>query len=77
MLISFFFFVEEGVEDNEFMDELVREGTDAPDAAGNVIGPAWDHSDTQQETDETYQAQGDVIQDPKYMTCSYKNLIYM
>ena len=40
--------VEEGGEDNEFMDELVREGTDAP---GDVIGQAdRDQSDTQRET---------------------------
>ena len=39
--------VEEGGEDNEFMDELVREGTDAP---GDVIGQAdRDQSDTQRE----------------------------
>ena len=30
-------FVEEGDEDNEYMDELVREGADAP---GDVMGQA-------------------------------------
>jgi hypothetical protein len=41
-------FVEEGDEDSEFMDELVREGTDTP---GDVIGQAdRDQSDMQRET---------------------------
>jgi len=41
-------FIEEGNEDNEFMDELMREGTDTP---GDVIGQAdRDQSDTQRET---------------------------
>ena len=41
-------FVEEGDEDNDFMNELVREGTDAP---GDAIGQAdRDQSDTQRET---------------------------
>src|ERR1700678_2531651 len=41
-------FVEEGDEDNEYMDELVREGADAP---GDVMGQAdGDRSDTQRET---------------------------
>lgn len=41
-------FVEEGDEDGEFMDELVREGTDIP---GDVIGQAdIDQSDTARET---------------------------
>ena len=39
-------FIEEGDEDNEFMDELVREGTDTP---GDVMGQA-ERTDTQQET---------------------------
>ena len=41
-------FVEEGDEDNEFIDELVREGTDTPN---DVIGQAEDRdqSDTQRE----------------------------
>ena len=38
-------FVEKGDEDNEFMNELVREGTDAP---GDVVGQEnRDQSDTQ------------------------------
>ena len=41
-------FVEEGNEDNEFIDELVREGTDIP---GDLIGQAdRDRSDAQRET---------------------------
>jgi hypothetical protein len=41
-------FIEEGGEDNEFMDELVREGTDIPD---DVMGEAdTDRSETQRET---------------------------
>jgi hypothetical protein len=41
-------FVEEGDEDGEFMDELVREGTDAP---GDVIVQAHrEPSDAQRET---------------------------
>jgi hypothetical protein len=42
-------FVEEGDEDNDFIDELVREGTDGPDDA---IGQAQDRdqSDAQRET---------------------------
>ena len=41
-------FVEKGDEDNEFMNELVREGTDAP---GDVVGQEnRDQSDTQRET---------------------------
>ena len=42
-------FVEEGDEDNDFIDELVREGADEPQA-GDVIGQDRDQSDTQQET---------------------------
>jgi hypothetical protein len=41
-------FVEEGDEDNEFMDQLVREGSDAPDDV-IAVGQA-DTSDTQRET---------------------------
>jgi hypothetical protein len=42
-------FIEEGDQDDEFMAELVREGTDAP---GDVIGQAdWEQSsETQRET---------------------------
>ena len=41
-------FIEEGDEDNKFMDELVQEGADTP---GDVMGQAdGDQSDTQQET---------------------------
>jgi hypothetical protein len=43
-------FVEEGDEDNEFMEELVREGRDAPDDV--IVGHAdtgRDQSDSQQE----------------------------
>ena len=42
-------FVEEGDEDNDFIDELVREGADEPQA-GDVIGQDRDQSDTQRET---------------------------
>lgn len=41
-------FVEEGDEDNEFMEELVREGTDASDDV--IVGQAdRDQSDSQRE----------------------------
>lgn len=42
-------FVEEGEEDSDFMDELVREGTDVPGdvEAGQALA---DQSDTQRET---------------------------
>jgi hypothetical protein len=42
-------FVEDGNEDNDFMDELVREGADAP--GGVIVGQADnDPSDAQRET---------------------------
>ena len=44
MLVSF---IEEGDEDNDFIDELMREGAEA---AGDVIGQDRDQSDTQRET---------------------------
>ena len=39
-------FIEEGDEDNDFIDELMREGAEA---AGDVIGQDRDQSDTQRE----------------------------
>ena len=41
-------FVEEGDEDNDFIDELVREGAELADV--QVIGQDRDQSDTQRET---------------------------
>ena len=41
-------FVEEGDEDNDFIDELVREGAESADV--QVIGQDRDQSDTQRET---------------------------
>jgi hypothetical protein len=49
-------FVEEGDEDNEFMDELVREGTDAPDNL-NVIVERADR-DHPEQSDSQREAQG-------------------
>ena len=43
-------FVEEGDEDNEFIDELVREGTDVRDVTVTVGQADRDQSDTQRET---------------------------
>jgi hypothetical protein len=42
-------FIEEGDEDNEFMDQLVREGTDIPEVVGGGQADG-EQSDTQRET---------------------------
>lgn len=49
IIIHMLSFIEEGDQDDEFMAELVQEGTDAP---GDVIGQAdWEpSSETQQKT---------------------------
>jgi hypothetical protein len=42
-------FVEEGDEDNKFMDELVREGTDTPGDSDDAVQADRNRSDTQRE----------------------------